>query len=155
METTAKEKAAEVANRVGDPAAVILAADTAVEIHGRLLGKPRDEAEAFNMLRELSGQTHRVWTGVCLVEGSQTETAHECTEVVFRPMSDEEIRAYIATGEPMDKAGAYGYQGLGGVFVREIHGDYFNVVGLPLCRLQPMLLRHGIRLLSCDGGGVH
>lgn len=119
---------------------VILAADTVVALDGKILGKPRDEAEAFSMLRMLSGRTHTVYTGVTAARGGRARTGHESTEVEFLPLTDGEIRAYIATGEPTDKAGAYGIQERGALLVRAIRGDYFNVVGLPL-RLAAQLLR--------------
>ena len=129
------------------PDDVVIGADTVVELDGTILGKPRDEADAFSMLRALSGREHRVRTGVTLVRGGESLSGVECTRVFFRPLSDAQIRAYIATGEPMDKAGAYGYQGIAGLFVERIDGDYFNVVGLPLCRLGQMLETMGVTLL--------
>ena len=143
----ALQKAAEVADRTGDRSAVIISADTAVEIGGRILGKPRDAEEAEDMLRALSGETHRVWTGVCVREGERVDTRCECTEVRFRPLTEEEIRAYAATGEPLDKAGAYGIQDRACLFVEGIRGDYFNVMGLPVCLLGRMLRSFGVELL--------
>ena len=143
----ARSKAEEVMARCGDARAVLIAADTVVEYAGELLGKPRTEAEAFEMLSALSGRTHRVWSGLCVREGEREALAAECTEVTFRSLSETEIRAYIATGEPMDKAGAYGYQARAGLFVEGIRGDFFNVMGLPLCRLGQMLREFGISLL--------
>lgn len=140
-------KAAEIAALTGDPEAIILGSDTVVERNGVILGKPADEEDAFRMLSALSGGVHRVWSGVCVRQGGKIRTEAECTEVCFRPLSEAEIRAYIATGEPMDKAGSYGYQGLASVFVESIRGDYFNVVGLPLCRLGQMLKEFGVVLL--------
>ena len=138
-------KAREVAAR--SPDAVVIGADTVVELNGRLLGKPRSEAEAFSMLRALSGNEHRVYTGITLVRDTQCISEAEMTRVTFREMTDTEIAAYIATGEPMDKAGAYGCQGVAGLFVERIDGDYFNVVGLPLCRLGQMLATMGVSLI--------
>ncbi len=129
------------------PDDVVIGADTVVELDGAILGKPGDEEEAFSMLRALSGREHRVWTGVTLVRGGTCVSEVERTRVFFRPLTDAEIRAYIATGEPADKAGAYGYQGLAGLFVERIDGDFFNVVGLPLCRLGRMLETMGVSLL--------
>jgi len=129
------------------PGDLIIGADTVVELGGTILGKPRDEEDAFSMLRALSGNMHRVWTGVTLARDSELITGVEMTSVFFRPLSDREIRAYIASGEPMDKAGAYGIQGLASLFVERIDGDYFNVVGLPLCRLGQMLETMGVTLL--------
>lgn len=129
------------------PEDLVIGADTVVELEGEILGKPRDEEDAFRMLRALSGREHRVYTGVALVRGETSLTEAEMTRVFFRSMTDREIRAYIATGEPMDKAGAYGYQGVAGLFVERIDGDYFNVVGLPLCRLGHMLETMGVALI--------
>ena len=139
-------KAAEVARRAG-PDAVVIAADTVVEVDGRILGKPGTADRAEEMLSALSGKENRVWTGVCVREGNRSLVRSECTRVHFRPLSPEEIRAYAATGEPLDKAGAYGYQGLAGLFVDRIEGDYFNVVGLPVCTLGLMLREFGVELL--------
>ena len=137
-------KAREVAGT--DPAAVVIGADTVVEIDGVILGKPRDEADAKRMLRLLSGREHRVYTGVTVIAGEEMESAWERTRVFFRPMTEAEIASYVATGEPMDKAGAYGYQGRASLYVERIDGDYFNVVGLPLCRLGTMLEKLGVTL---------
>ena len=140
-------KAEEIANLTGDREAIIIGSDTVVERGGVILGKPADEEDAFRMLSALSGGDHRVWSGVCVRQGDKVLAEAECTVGHFRPLSEEEIRAYIATGEPMDKAGSYGYQGLASVFVESISGDYFNVVGLPLCRLGQMLKEFGVVLL--------
>ena len=135
----AKQKALAVAK--DRPNDLVIGADTVVVYDGAILGKPADEADAARMLRMLSGRTHTVYTGVCLVSAGSAETFFEQTQVTFYPLTDDEIAAYIATGEPMDKAGAYGIQGRGCTLVRGICGDYFNVVGLPvaaLCRrLKP------------------
>ena len=138
-------KALETALRHPDD--LVIGADTVVELGGAILGKPHDEADAFRMLRALAGNEHRVYTGVTLVKGAERLSEAEMTRVFFRSMTDAEIAAYIATGEPMDKAGAYGYQGVAGLFVERIDGDYFNVVGLPLCRLGRMLKTMGVSLL--------
>ena len=138
-------KARQIALR--HPGSVVIGADTVVELDGSILGKPADEEDAFRMLRALSGREHRVFTGVTVARDTQECTEAERTRVFFRTLTDAEIRAYIATGEPMDKAGAYGYQGLAGLFVERIDGDYFNVVGLPLCRLGRMLETMGVSLL--------
>ena len=119
---------------------LIIAADTIVAMDGDILGKPVDEQDAFDMLKELSGNIHQVYTGVslCLIEDGSikaSNTFHECTDVVFRELDDKEIHAYVATKEPLDKAGAYGIQGKAGIFVSKINGDYYNVVGLPICRV--------------------
>ncbi len=145
VKAIAAAKADEVAAR--HPEDLVIAADTIVELEGRILGKPADEADAFRMLRALSGREHRVYTGVAVRIGNTRLCEAECTRVFFRELTDREIAAYIASGEPMDKAGAYGYQGLAGVFVERIEGDYFNVVGLPLCRLGAMLRSIGVTLL--------
>ena len=141
----AANKAAEVASRCGE--AVVIAADTVVEVDGRILGKPGTAERAVEMLSELSGRENRVWTGVCVREGDRILTRSECTAVHFRTLTKEEIRAYADTGEPLDKAGAYGYQGLACLFVDRIEGDYFNVVGLPVCTLGLMLRQFGVELL--------
>ena len=143
----AEAKAAEVSGRVGDPDAVVVAADTVVELDGEILGKPGTPEKAAAMLRRLSGRVHRVWSGVCVRRGGESLSAAECTSVRFRRLTGFEIAAYVATGEPLDKAGAYGYQGLACLFVERIEGDYFNVVGLPLCRLGRMLAELGVTLL--------
>ena len=119
--------------------ALVIAADTLVYLGGAPLGKPKDEKDAHRMLRALSGREHAVYTGVCVMYAGKTLCESERTLVRFRALSDEEIDAYIATGEPMDKAGAYGAQGRGAVFIEGITGDFFNVMGLPACRLDRML----------------
>ena len=139
-------KAREVAEHSG-PENVIVAADTIVWLDGKLLGKPHDEADAARMLRALSGREHEVWTGVALIRGAERVSGAEQTYVKFRDLTDGEITAYIATGEPMDKAGAYGAQGYASLFVEGIRGDFFNVMGLPLCRLGKMLGKLGVKLL--------
>ncbi len=131
-----------------DPAAVIITADTMVFLDGLRLGKPHSEEEAFAMLSALSGRTHLVCTGVTVCQGTRTATRAETTAVTFRPLAEEEIRAYIRTGEPFDKAGAYGVQGPAALFVPRIDGDYFNVMGLPLALLGDMLADFGVKLLS-------
>ena len=118
---------------------IVIAADTLVYLEGRPLGKPENDNHAISMLRELSGRRHTVYTGIAVVKGDVRTTAFEQTDVFFREISDEEIRAYVKTGEPMDKAGAYGAQGRGAVFIERIEGDFFNVMGLPICRLSIML----------------
>ena len=119
--------------------AVVIGADTVVVVRGERLGKPADPEAAAAMLRQLQGRTHEVWTGIAVIRGSEQRTAAECTRVQFSRLADDQIRAYVASGEPLDKAGAYGIQGLGAVFVKRIDGDYFNVVGLPLHRLRMVL----------------
>ena len=142
----AQEKAENVSKKTGKDA-LILAADTVVVLEGRILGKPKDEADAFYMLSNLSGNTHQVFTGMAVLDAKtgRCETAAEMTKVRFRKLSEEEILRYIASGEPMDKAGAYGIQEKGALLVEGIEGDYFNVVGLPLCRLG-ILLRESFQI---------
>ncbi len=127
---------------------IVIAADTIVVCDGAVLGKPKDEDDAFRMLRALSGKDHQVMTGLTVLKG---ETAGVCTEVAdvhFRELTDREILAYIRTGEPMDKAGSYGIQGKAAMFVEGIRGDYFNVMGLPVCRLHQMLKEIAPELLE-------
>jgi septum formation protein len=142
VEAAARAKAAAVA--VIHPEALIVAADTIVVWDGEILGKPQDEREAAAMLRRLSGRTHQVYTGLCVWRGGQAQTSHVVTQVTFRPLSAALIDAYVATGEPMDKAGAYGIQGKGALLVEKIDGCYFNVVGVPLVRLAEMLEAAGV-----------
>ena len=111
------------------------------------LGKPRDEAHALEMLTALQGRKHTVCTGVSVCQGARRLTETESTDVFFRPAAEEELRRYIATGEPMDKAGAYGVQGRGALLVERLEGDFFNVMGLPVLRLARMLERFGVSLL--------
>ena len=148
VETLAARKAAAVKNLLDeqgrlDDETVILAADTVVvSPEGDILGKPHDADDARRMLRLLSSNTHRVISGICVVKGERTVTAHEVTEVTFAPLSDDVIEAYIASGEPMDKAGAYGIQNTASLWIEGIKGDYFNVVGLPLHRMEVVLKEH-------------
>ncbi|HEY1209591.1 MAG TPA: Maf family protein [Terracidiphilus sp.] len=118
---------------------VVLAADTIVTLDNHILGKPSDPADAARMLRLLSGRTHRVITGVALVSATSTQVAVETTAVTFRALTEQEIADYIATGEPMDKAGAYAIQGRAARWIPRIEGDYFNVVGLPLALVSTLL----------------
>ncbi len=126
---------------------IIIAADTMVSIDGSVLGKPVDETEAFSMLNLMSGMWHEVVTGIVVKQGAKELVEHETTAVKFRELESEEIEAYIATGSPMDKAGAYGVQDIAALFVERIEGDYYNVMGLPLHRLGLMLKEIGVRLL--------
>ena len=119
----------------------VIAADTIVVCQGKVLGKPKDEAQAVAMLSLLSGRDHQVMTGLTVLRGSRCETCTEVTDIHFRPLSQKEIRAYVATGEPMDKAGAYGIQGGAALFAEKMVGDYYNVMGLPVCRLGQILRR--------------
>lgn len=125
---------------------LVLAADTEVWFEGKLLGKPRDEADAIRMLRRLSGAKHTVYSGVALILDGKAVTGVEVTEVYFRDLSDGEIEAYVATGEPLDKAGAYGIQGRAAHFVRRIEGDVYNVIGLPLCLVHELTQKMGVIL---------
>ena len=124
-----------------------------VFLRNRRLGKPADEAEAFAMLSALSDRTHAVCTGLTVRQGDQVLSGAERTTVRFRPLTEGEIRSYIATGEPMDKAGAYGIQDRGALLVEGIEGDFFNVMGLPVLRLSRMLRTFGVDLL-CGGEAV-
>ena len=153
VEVLSERKAAAVAEEIkrqgfAEESVLLVVADTMVAIDGKKLGKPKDEKGAEEMLEELSGRTHQVYTGVTLIRLKKAEngsilqesrTFSEVTDVSFYPLTKEEIRSYIATGEPMDKAGAYGIQGKAAVFVKEIKGDYNNVVGLPIARLYQEL----------------
>ena len=121
------------------PEDIVIGADTIVVCDGEILGKPRDAQDAFRMLRMLSGKAHQVMTGVTVLQGEKKVSFTEITDVYFRPISDGEIWDYIRTGDPMDKAGAYGIQSGACLFVEKISGDYYNVVGLPVCRLSLVL----------------
>ena len=140
-------KAAEVAARCAGPGDTVIGADTIVVLDGRVLGKPKDAADAKRMLRALSGRTHTVFTGVTVRRGDAAISHAERTEVRFRALSGDEIDRYIATGEPLDKAGAYGAQGYASLFVEHLDGDFFNVMGLPLCALGKLLKQLGVSLL--------
>lgn len=139
-ESLSLKKAAAVSKNITTDA-IIIGADTIVVSDGKILGKPKDEEDAFNILKSLSGKWHSVISGVSVLRNkdAKSESFYVETKVKFAPLSDEEIRAYIKTREPMDKAGAYGIQGKGSKFVEEINGDYFNVVGLPLQKLYSVL----------------
>jgi len=138
VQRIAAAKAAEVAAGCSSDA-VIIAADTLVYLDGTPLGKPRDKEDAVRMLRALSGRSNTVWSGIAVQRGSQCLTAAEATEVFFRELDKDEIASYAESGEPLDKAGAYGIQGGASVMISGISGDYYNAVGLPLCRLWQML----------------
>ena len=135
----ARDKAEAVYAELNDPEAVVLGADTTVTLDGHILAKPLDAADAARMLRMLSGRTHRVITGVALASAKGTEVAAEVTGVRFTALSEPEIADYVATGEPMDKAGAYGIQGLAAKWIPRVEGCYFNIVGLPLALVATML----------------
>lgn len=128
--------------------AVVLSADTVVVLDDYILGKPRDAEDAKTMLRALSGRHHLVLTGVTVMGPRGTQTHCEETEVHFRTLSEQEIDAYVDSGEPMDKAGAYGIQGGAMLFVRSLVGDYYNVMGLPVCKTGLMLREAGIPVLG-------
>ena len=141
---TPKEEVAQVSRRKAEAIErsaedVVIAADTIVVCCDYILGKPCDEQDAFEMLSLLSGRMHQVMTGVTVLWGDKSYTCTEITDVCFRTLTEKEIHRYIATGEPMDKAGAYGIQGGASLCVQKIIGDYFNVVGLPVCRLSQIL----------------
>ena len=150
VQILSREKARWIAGQV-DPETLVIGADTVVVRDGEILGKPKGEEEARAMLASLSGRTHQVCTGVTVCRGDKVLTQVEETQVTFRPLTDQEIRQYVSTGEPMDKAGAYGIQGLGALLVEGIRGDYFNVMGLPVCRLGRMLLDFGVDCLALAG----
>ncbi|MFJ7727104.1 Maf family protein [Neobacillus sp. NPDC097160] len=126
--------------------AFVIGSDTIVALNGRILGKPADEAEAISMLKSLSGQQHDVFTGVSILSPESSTTFFEKTEVWFWELTDDEIKAYVQTGEPLDKAGAYGIQQLGSMLVKKINGDYFAVVGLPVARTIRELKKAGYQL---------
>lgn len=145
VKALSRAKAEEVARQFPDK--LIIAADTIVYLDGMVLGKPKDEDDAKAMLSKLSGRAHEVYTGVTVILEDKTICESECTKVIFRDVSAEEIASYVASGDPMDKAGAYGIQGKAALMVEGLEGDYFNVMGLPLCRLGKMLGTIGVRLL--------
>ncbi len=147
IETISFEKANQVFSTlppVTKLGSVVLGADTIVVSDGKVLLKPTDEKNAKEMLTNLSGKKHQVYTSVSLVSASMTETFTEKTDVYFYELTEQQIDDYIATREPMDKAGAYGIQGIGSLLVEKIHGDYFNVVGLPIARVARSLERYGV-----------
>lgn len=136
-----RQKAEEIYSQYREE--LIISADTVVAIDNMILGKPRDEEQAFEMLKTLSGRLHTVFTGVCVIfPDGYSENFAERTDVEFYPLSDKEIEDYIATGEPMDKAGAYGIQEKGALLVKRISGDFYNVMGLPISRLARVLREH-------------
>ena len=122
-----------------NPEDLVIAADTIVVCNGEVLGKPKDEQDAFRMLKLLSGRDHQVMTGMTVLWQDRAEVCTEVTDIHFRPLSDREILEYIRTGEPMDKAGSYGIQGGAALFAQRLNGDYYNVMGLPVCRLSQIL----------------
>lgn len=141
VEELSFQKAQDIALKQTKPA-LIIGADTIVSLNGTIMGKPSSETQAFQMLHSLQGQTHQVYTGVTIFlqqDSPRFLTFSECTEVTMYPMTEEEIHSYISTKEPMDKAGAYGIQGRCAIYIQKIHGDYNNVVGLPIARLYQEL----------------
>lgn len=130
------------------PEDVVIAADTIVVCSGQILGKPRNEADAVRMLTLLSGRKHQVMTGLTVLRGNETESTTETADIYFRELTQKEIDAYVRTGEPMDKAGAYGIQGGAALFVEKIDGDFYNVMGLPVCRLGQILRRIAPELMK-------
>jgi septum formation protein len=140
----AERKATDVAQR--HPNSFVLGADTIVVANNEVLGKPKDEAQAVEMLTKLSGQTHSVYTGVAILHQEKLVRFYEKTDVTFWELTQSEIRAYIKSGEPFDKAGAYGIQGFGSMLVKQISGDYFAVVGLPVSRTVRELTKFGFQL---------
>ena len=143
-----RNKAIEVSKRLNEPS-IVIAADTVVFQGGKVLEKPKNEEDAFSMLSSLSGNTHKVYSGICLINtyDDTVVTDCDCTEVRFSELNPRQIRNYINSGEPMDKAGAYGIQGLGGAFVEGIKGCYYNVMGLPLNKLYKALENYDITIL--------
>ena len=143
-----RNKAIEVSKRLNEPS-IVISADTVVFQDGKVLEKPKNEEDAFSMLSSLSGNTHKVYSGICLINtyDDTVVTDCDCTEVRFSELNPRQIRNYINSGEPMDKAGAYGIQGLGGAFVEGIKGCYYNVMGLPLNKLHKALENYDITIL--------
>ncbi len=154
-ERLAREKGAAVARHYPD--ALLISADTIVVIDAQVLGKPRNNSEAARMLRQLSGRTHTVFTAVAVARGGRMESGVEAVAVTFRHLSDDEIAAYIATGEPMDKAGAYGIQGFGATIVERIDGDFFAVMGLALGKMVQLMrlvgAHYDFRTVRLSDGG--
>lgn len=147
VEYISREKA-DAAAKLCTPEEIVITADTMVFLDESRLGKPADQADALRMLTALQGRRHTVCTGVTVRQGDRCLTESESTEVFFRPASQAELLGYIATGEPMDKAGAYGIQGKGSLLVEKIDGDFFNVMGLPVLRLSRMLAQFGVRFFD-------
>lgn len=137
VEQLASRKAQAAAKQ--HPQDTILAADTVVVFKGRVLGKPKDAETAKAMLKLLSGNVHQVYTGYCVISGKKLYCGHEVTSVEFYTLSPAEIDRYVDSGDPLDKAGAYGIQGRGALFVRRINGDFYNVVGLPIAKINRIL----------------
>ena len=138
----------ELMNEGGREDFVIVAADTVVEFEGEIFGKPRDEDDARRMLRAMSGKGHFVHTGLTVTDGERTVSETVTSTVIMRNITNDEIEGYIASGAPMDKAGAYGIQGTAGAFVSSVEGDFFSIMGLPMCRLSEILREYGIGLFD-------
>lgn len=149
VDRLAREKAGVIAAE--HPGAVVIAADTTVVLDGEVLGKPADVAEARRMVAALAGRTHEVCTGIAVQHGARVASAVERVSVTMRPLSAEEVAAYVATGEPMDKAGAYGIQGVGATIVTRVEGDYFSVMGLGLARLVALCAEIGLAYQAGQG----
>lgn len=140
----AKDKAAKVAG--GHPGRWVLASDTTVALDGKPIGKPTSASDAKKTLKRLQGKKHQVYTAICLQNGNKRFALADTTDVVFRKMTDKEIAWYVKTGEPMDKAGSYAIQGIGGLFIKEIKGSYSNVMGLPVEKTVDLLRKSGLLL---------
>ena len=153
VEELSRQKAAEIA--ADHPDALIIAADTVVAVDGSVLGKPHSHEDAQDMLKRLSGREHTVYSGLTVCWQGRSVTQHEATAVRFRPLSQADIANYVSTGEPMDKAGSYGIQGYGCTLVEGITGDYYNVMGLPVCRLSAILAGFGIDPLAMAAKTEH
>lgn len=131
-----------------DKDTIVIGSDTVVVLDGKILGKPADRQEAEEMLTALSGRSHEVCTGVTVCQGDKVVSQAEVTQVTFRALTPEEVQRYVRTGEPMDKAGAYGIQGKAALFVTRLEGDYYNVMGLPVCALTECLRSFGVKILG-------
>lgn len=147
VKVLSREKALHIA-RAEDPDTVVIGSDTVVVLDGAILGKPASAAQAEEMLEGLSGRSHEVCTGITVCQGDKVVSQAEVTQVTFRTLTRQEIQQYVRTGEPMDKAGAYGIQGYGALLVEGIRGDYSSVVGLPVCRLGRILQDFGVDCLA-------
>ncbi|MCZ8519092.1 MULTISPECIES: Maf family protein [Paenibacillus] len=151
VEELSARKAGAVCERckAEEASGIVIGSDTIVVLDGQVLGKPQDEEDAFRMLSALQGRRHQVYTGVACfdLDSGERHVSHRVTEVFMKVLKESQIRRYIATGEPMDKAGSYGIQGLGATMIDRIEGDYFNVVGLPLSLLSSLLERLGVAVI--------
>lgn len=154
VKALSREKAFHIA-KDEDKDTIVIGSDTVVVLDGEILGKPADLQQAEEMISALSGRSHEVCTGVTVCQGDKVVSQAEVTQVTFRALTPEEVRQYVRTGEPMDKAGAYGIQGYGALLVEGIRGDYSNVVGLPVCRLGRILLDFGVDCLELAGKDDH